>query len=121
MESNRRVAPKVLVKEAATTQPKPVETIESVICVKKLLLEVCSSLFPGLPKIASGKKAGDGMPSEMVNPSLSPELGHAGINPGESSLSLLPRLHAFLVLRPGNLAAIMVPPHISPAARITYI
>lgn len=46
-------------------------------------------LFPGDPEVPAGEEAGNGVPSEVVDPALGTQLGHDGVNEGVASLALV--------------------------------
>lgn len=46
------------------------------------------SLLPADPQVAPGEEAGHSVPAQMVNPALLAQLGHDGIDEGESCAGL---------------------------------
>ena len=55
------------------------------------------------PEVAPGQEAGGGVPGQVVDPALLPQLGHDGVNPGEPGLSIGPLGQGLTVAIPGNL------------------
>lgn len=46
------------------------------------------ALLPADPQVSSGQEAGHGVPGQVVDPALLPQLGHDGIDEGETSPGL---------------------------------
>lgn len=59
--------------------------------------------LPADPQVSPGQKAGHSVPSQAVDPSLLPQLGHDGVNPRESCASFGPFGQCLWVLIPGDL------------------
>lgn len=67
--------------------------------------------LPADPEVPAGEEAGHGMPGQMVDPALLPQLGHDGVNPREACLALGPLGQGLRVAVPGDLDADGVPFH----------
>ena len=46
------------------------------------------SLLPVDPEVSAREEAGDGVPADVVQPALAPQLPHAGVNPRVARLAL---------------------------------
>lgn len=53
--------------------------------------------FPRAPKVASGQEASHRMSSEVMDPALSSELSHDGVDEGEASACFAPRLESLVL------------------------
>ena len=103
------VASEVLVKEAATGQPQPIEPIQRVIGIQQRRLEVLGPDLPRLPQVAPGEEACDRVPAQMVDPPRAAQLSHRRIDEGESGPPLPPGLDQLRVVVPVNrLSTILV-------------
>ncbi len=58
--------------------------------VEEELVEHLHPLLPGDPEVPPGEEAGDGVPGQVVDPSLLPQLGHDGVDPGEPGAAVGP-------------------------------
>lgn len=67
--------------------------------------------LPADPEVPAGEEAGYGVPGQVVDPALLPQLGHDGINPREACLALGPLGQGLRVAVPGDLDADGVPLH----------
>ena len=54
------------------------------------LVTYLHATLPAQPQVSAGQEAGDGMPGQVVDPALLPQLGHDGVDPGEARLGLRP-------------------------------
>ena len=59
------------------------------------------AFLPGNPQIASSEKTGDGVPGQMVDPSLFAQLSHDGVDPREACLSLFIIQHSIFNIKLG--------------------
>ena len=89
-KSNRAINAKKLRKESRTTQPHPVPTVACNFMIDQPLLKYLGATFPMDVASPAREEAGDGMTTEMVDPSLQPQLPHEGVDPGEACDSELP-------------------------------
>lgn len=67
--------------------------------------------LPADPEVPAGEEAGHGVPRQVVDPALLPQLGHDGVNPREACLGLGPLGQGLGVAVPGDLDADGVPLH----------
>ena len=56
--------------------------------------------LPADPQVSPGEEAGHGVPGQVMDPALLPELGHDGVDPGEACPSFCPFSQRFWVLIP---------------------
>ena len=61
------------------------------------------SLLPGDPEVAPGEEAGDGVPGQVVDPALLPQLGHDRVDPGEARVGVRPFGQGVVVVIPRDL------------------
>lgn len=70
------------------------------------------ALLPANPQVSSRQETGHGVSSQVVDPSLLPQLGHDGIDPGEAGTALRPFGQRLRVAVPGDLNADWVALHL---------
>jgi len=56
--------------------------------------------LPADPEVSAREEAGHGVPGQVVDPALSPQLGHDGVDPGEACPSFGPFSQRHWVLVP---------------------
>ena len=61
------------------------------------------ALLPADPQVSSGQEAGHGVPGQVVDPALLPQLRHDGVDPGEARAALRPLGQRLCVAVPGDL------------------
>lgn len=61
------------------------------------------ALLPADPQVSSSQETGHGVPSQMVNPALLPQLSHDGVNPREAGPTLRPLGQCLWVAVPRDL------------------
>lgn len=64
--------------------------------------------LPADPQVSPGEKAGHSVPRQVVDPALLSQLGHNGVDPGETSPTLSPLGQCFWVLVPWDLETNML-------------
>lgn len=63
------------------------------------------SLLPADPQVSPGQEAGHGVPGQVMDPPLLPQLRHDGVDPGEASAALRPLGQCLGVAVPWDLHA----------------
>ena len=64
------------------------------------LMTYLHAALPADPQVSPGEEAGHGVPGQVMDPALLPELGHDSVDPGEACPSFGPFSQRFWVLVP---------------------
>lgn len=110
-KAHRTVAVEELLEEGTTRQPHPAASIYTPVCIQQKLLKHLHATLPTKPQVAPCKKTGHGMSGLVVDPAFLSQLGHDGVNPGETSPTLSPLGQSLWVVVPWDLYTDGVPIH----------
>lgn len=69
------------------------------------------AFLPADPQVAPGEEAGHGVPGQVMDPALLPQLRHDGVYPGEARFRFRPLGERFEIFVPGDADAYGVPLH----------
>ena len=97
------VAVEKLLEKRGAREPHPGSSIDRPVGIQQELIKDSHAFLPGHPEVAPGEEAGGGVPRQVVDPALLPQLSHDGVNPGISGLGVGPFRQDFSVVIPGHL------------------
>ena len=99
--------------ERRAGDPHPVAGTDGPVRVYHVVEEELEAVLPAQPEVAPGEEDAEGVPDDVVGPTLLLHLSHPRVNEGKARVTREISLEMFLVVKPGNVDTDGVSLHLS--------